>query len=80
MAILRHSRTALTMEIYTQAPDKVTRDALWRLSDQLDSDQADEGEPGATGPGQPGIELSPIPPVAVPICCTRTQRRPVTIR
>jgi integrase len=36
MAILRHSRIALTMEIYTQVPDKVTRDALRRLSDQLD--------------------------------------------
>ena len=51
MAILRHSRIALTMEIYTQVPDKVTRDALRRLSDQLDSDQADEDEPGAAGPG-----------------------------
>lgn len=27
MAILRHSRIALTMGIYTQVPDKVTRDA-----------------------------------------------------
>jgi integrase len=36
MAILRHSRIALTMEIYTQVPDKVTRDALRRLSDWLD--------------------------------------------
>jgi integrase len=53
LAILRHSRIALTMEIYTQVPDKVTRDALRRLSDQLDSDQ---GEPGAAGLGQPGIE------------------------
>ena len=56
MAILRHSRIALTMEIYTQVPDKVTRDALRRLSDQLDGDQADVDEPGAAGPGQPGIE------------------------
>jgi integrase len=36
MAILRHSRIALTMEIYTQIPDKVTRDALRRLGDWLD--------------------------------------------
>jgi integrase len=36
MAILRHSRIALTMEIYTQVPDKGTRDALRRLSDWLD--------------------------------------------
>jgi integrase len=56
MAILRHSRIALTMEIYTQVPDKATRDALRRLSDQLDSDPADEDEPGAAGPSQPGIE------------------------
>jgi integrase len=56
MAILRHSRIALTMEIYTQVPDKVTRDALRRLSDQLDSDQADEDKPDTAGPGQPGIE------------------------
>ena len=40
MAILRHSRIALTMEIYTQVPDKVTRDALRRLSDLLDGNQA----------------------------------------
>ena len=33
MAILRHSRSALTVEIYTQVPDKVTRDALRRLGD-----------------------------------------------
>ena len=38
MAILRHSRIALTMEIYTQVPDKVTRAALRRLSDWLDHD------------------------------------------
>ena len=48
MAILRHSKIALTMEIYTQVPDKVTRDALRRLSDQLD--QAAERMPDeATG-------------------------------
>jgi hypothetical protein len=33
MAILRHSRIALTMEVYTRVPDKTTRDALKRLSD-----------------------------------------------
>lgn len=36
MAILRHSRIAMTMEIYTQVPDKATRDALRRLSAELD--------------------------------------------
>lgn len=59
MAILRHSRIALTMEIYTQVPDKTTRDTLRRLSDWLG--QADE--PGLRGAedgqgddtsGQPG--------------------------
>jgi len=35
MAILRHSRIAITMETYTQVPDKVTRAALRRLSDRL---------------------------------------------
>jgi integrase len=43
MAILRHSRISLTMEIYTQVPDKVTRDALRRLSEWLDHDE-DQGE------------------------------------
>jgi integrase len=36
MAILRHSQIGITMEIYTQVPDKSTRDALRRLSDELD--------------------------------------------
>ena len=44
MAILRHSRIALTMEIYTQVHDKVTMDALRRLSDWLD--HHDEARPG----------------------------------
>jgi hypothetical protein len=35
MAILRHSRIGITMEIYTQVPDQVTRAALKRLSDRL---------------------------------------------
>jgi integrase len=41
MAILRHSRIALTMEVYTQVPDKTTRDALKRLSDLLGGPQGD---------------------------------------
>ena len=40
MAILRHSRMAMTMEIYTQVPDKATRDALRRLSAELDEQPA----------------------------------------
>jgi integrase len=35
MRILRHSKIALTMEIYTEAPSDVTRDALRKLSDWL---------------------------------------------
>jgi hypothetical protein len=33
MQILRHAQIAITMEIYTQVPDKATRVALKRLSD-----------------------------------------------
>jgi hypothetical protein len=43
MAILRHSRIALTMEIYAQVHDKVTRASLRRLSDWLDHD-GDQGD------------------------------------
>lgn len=35
MQILRHSKIAVTMEIYTEAPSDATRDALRRLSDWL---------------------------------------------
>jgi len=34
--ILRHSKIAVTMEIYTKVPDDVTRDALRLLREQLD--------------------------------------------
>lgn len=43
MAVLRHSRIALTMEVYTQVPDKTTREALKRLGDFLDGHQGDAG-------------------------------------
>lgn len=33
--ILRHSKIAVTMEIYTEAPSDATRDALRRLGDWL---------------------------------------------
>ena len=36
MQILRHSKIAITMEVYTEVPDARTRDALRRLGDQLD--------------------------------------------
>lgn len=35
MQILRHSRIAVTMEIYTEATSEATRDALKRLGDEL---------------------------------------------
>jgi integrase len=36
MRILRHSKIAVTMEIYTEVPDDITREALRRPGDQLD--------------------------------------------
>jgi hypothetical protein len=36
MRILRHSKIAVTMEIYTEIPDQVTHEALRRLGAQLD--------------------------------------------
>jgi integrase len=35
MRILRHSKIAITMEVYTEAPSEATRDALHRLGDML---------------------------------------------
>jgi hypothetical protein len=55
MAILRHSRIALTMEIYTQVPDKVTRDALRRLSDWLDHDEERATRPAHELPLRPAL-------------------------
>lgn len=52
MAILRHSKIALTMEIYTQVPDKSTRAALQRLSDWLGQD--DDPGPAGTDDGRQG--------------------------
>ena len=37
MQILRHSKIAVTMEIYTEVPSAATRDALRRLGQWLDS-------------------------------------------
>ena len=36
MQILRHSKIAVTMEIYTEVASAATRDALRKLSDWLD--------------------------------------------
>lgn len=57
MAILRHSKIAMTMEVYTQVPDKATREALKKLSDFLGGAQADDAEPTASNPAaEPDIE------------------------
>ena len=50
MAILRHSRIAMTMEIYTEVPDQATRDALGKLSGWLDqADELQDDGPSAAG-------------------------------
>jgi integrase len=62
MAILRHSRIALTMQVYTQVPDKTTRDVLKRLSDLLggprDAAETDDIDP------PPRPTLTPSQPAA----------------
>jgi integrase len=35
MRILRHSKIAITMEVYTEAPSDATRNVLQKLSDWL---------------------------------------------
>ena len=40
------------MDIYTQVPDKTTRDALRRLSDLFDLGQGDEPAASADEPGR----------------------------
>lgn len=52
MAILRHSRIAMTMEIYTDVPDPATREALGKLSAWLDQadDQPGHDDQGAAAP------------------------------
>ncbi len=37
MQVRRHAQISITMEIYTQVPDKATRAALKRLSDLFSS-------------------------------------------
>ena len=43
MAILRHAQISITMEVYTEVPDEVTRAALKRLGDQLGRRQLKPG-------------------------------------
>lgn len=42
MAILRHAQIAVTMEIYTQASSKATREALKKLSESLEAERDDD--------------------------------------
>jgi integrase len=63
MQILRHSRIAVTMEIYTEATSEATRDALKRLGDELSppeagqiGTEADTGEHQGGEPGEPDQE------------------------
>lgn len=44
MRILRHAQISMTMEVYTEVPDKITRAALKKLGDSL------AGQPPATPP------------------------------
>jgi integrase len=59
MAILRHSRIALTMEIYTQVPDASTRAALRRLSDLLGDPHSDEPAAPANDTGAGNDQAKP---------------------
>lgn len=56
MQILRHSRIAVTMEIYTDATTEATRDALRKLGDTLDGHQGDEDHQGDSDPHDAGDE------------------------
>ena len=72
MRILRHSKIAITMELYTMVPDEATLAALKRLSDALGSADAalpDDAEqvPVAVLPGQvfeKRVELRGLEPLA----------------
>lgn len=54
MTILRHTRIGMTMDIYTQVPDKTTEEALKRLSDLLGDRQ---GDTQVASEGQAGNDL-----------------------
>jgi hypothetical protein len=55
-------RIALTMEVYTQVPDKTTRDALKRLSDLLGGPQDDAEATAETDDTGPATEDDADPP------------------
>ncbi len=81
MAILRHSRIALTMEVYTQVPDKTTRDALKRLSDLLGGPQGD-AEATSADPPTDGGPVASAPSVATlryAVAARASKQRPVSM-
>ena len=51
MRILRHAQIAMTMEVYTEVPDDLTRDALKKLGDSLGGSRTDQAPD--TAPDQP---------------------------
>ena len=64
MAILRHAQIAITMEVYTEVPDEVTRAALKRLGDQLDP-HSHQHDPAADQRGRDaGLQPAPGPTAA----------------
>jgi hypothetical protein len=48
MAVLRHARISITMEIYTEVPTRATRDALRRLGQWLGRASDDTDATGNT--------------------------------
>jgi integrase len=62
MQILRHSRIAITMEIYTEVPDAKTREALKRLEDNLDQARQDESLAEPQPRGVPEVPEPDSPP------------------
>src|ERR1039457_6340631 len=45
MQILRHAKIAMTMEVYTEVPDEITRAALKKLGDSLGGPAAQQDQP-----------------------------------
>jgi len=70
MTILRHSPIGLTMDIYTQVPDKTTRDALKRLSDLFDLGDGGD-EPAAPAACRAATSTPATTRTRRSSCCTR---------
>jgi integrase len=45
MQILRHAKIAMTMEVYTEVPDEITRAALKKLGDSLGGPSSEQDQP-----------------------------------